>query len=116
MCLLLFLKPKAVDTREGFQGSHNESYEQLIEVTGFKPSTDDEIFKLYFENRGKSGGGEVETIERDSKTGAVRITFKDPSGKCDIMAIKSCKNNQYKTTSLGMEAKRKPLPGPASGI
>ncbi|XP_071792697.1 uncharacterized protein [Asterias amurensis] len=79
---------KAVDTREGFQGSHNESYEQLIEVTGFKPSTGDEVLGLYFENRGKSGGGEIETIERDPKTGAVRITFKDPSVAAKVEGMK----------------------------
>ena len=58
-----------------------EEDEQLIEVTGFKWLHDMEVLKLYFENPRKSGGSEIETIERDSKTGAVRITFKDPSGK-----------------------------------
>ncbi|XP_033633033.1 uncharacterized protein LOC117294641 [Asterias rubens] len=101
---------KAVDTREGFQGSHNESYEQLIEVTGFKPSTDDEIFKLYFENRGKSGGGEVETIERDSKTGAVRITFKDPSVAVEVERRKHKLVGATLKIKLITKKKRRPLP------
>ncbi|XP_071792696.1 uncharacterized protein [Asterias amurensis] len=101
---------KAVDTREGFQGSHNESYEQLIEVTGFKPSTDDEIFKLYFENRGKSGGGEIETIERDSKTGAVRITFKDPSVAATVEGRKHKLAGANLNVKLITKKKRRPLP------
>ena len=50
-------------------------------MTGFKPSAEDEAIGLYFENGRKSGGGEIETMERDSKTGAVKITFKDQSSK-----------------------------------
>ena len=62
------------------ESDHQEDVEQLIEVTGFKQSTDDEAIGLYFENGRKSGGGEIEKTERDSKTGAIRITFKDQSG------------------------------------
>ena len=39
------------------------------------------MLRLYFENPRKSGGAEIKTLEKDSKTGAIRITFKDPSGK-----------------------------------
>ena len=49
-------------------------------MTGVKRSTDTELLKLYFENPSKSGGGEIEAFERESKTGAISITFKDQSG------------------------------------
>ena len=58
-----------------------EEDEQLIEVTGYKKTQDIGVLKLYFENPLRSGGGEIETIGRDPKTGAVRITFKNPLGK-----------------------------------
>ena len=64
------------------QTDHDEEYDQLIEVTGFKPSTESAVLKLHFENNRKSGGGEIKTLKKDSKTGAVRITFKDQSGEC----------------------------------
>ena len=49
---------------------------KVLEVTGFKSTTDDEMLRLYFENPRKSGGAEIKTLEKDSKTGAIRITFK----------------------------------------
>ena len=72
------------------QTDHDEEYDQLIEVTGFKPSTESAVLKLHFENNRKSGGGEIKTLKKDSKTGAVRITFKDQSGECCL--IKSHKS------------------------
>ena len=54
--------------------------EQLIVVTGLNHSTDIGVLKLYFENPSKSGGGEIEAFERESKTGVISITFKDQSG------------------------------------
>ncbi len=57
-----------------------EEDEEMIEVTGLKQSIDYDFLKLYFESKRKSGGGEIETMKRDSKSGAISITFKVPSG------------------------------------
>ena len=47
-----------------------------------KPLKDEEIdsIKLYFENKRKSGGGEIETILYDENKKAVYITFKKEGG------------------------------------
>ena len=52
----------------------------MVEVTDFKSSTPDEMLRMYFENRRKSGGGDIKTWERDAETGAViRFTYEDQS-------------------------------------
>ncbi|XP_071793130.1 uncharacterized protein [Asterias amurensis] len=99
-----------VDTQEGFQGKLTEDYEQLIEVTGFKPSAEDEAIGLYFENSRKSGGGEIETMERDSKTGAVRITFKDQSVAVEVERKKHQLAGAILDVKLITKKKRRPLP------
>ncbi|XP_033632996.1 uncharacterized protein LOC117294612 isoform X2 [Asterias rubens] len=101
---------KDVDTQEGFQGKLTEDYEQLIEVTGFKPSAEDEAIGLYFENGRKSGGGEIETMERDSKTGAVKITFKDQSIAVEVERKKHKLAGAILDVKLITKKKRRPLP------
>ncbi|XP_033632997.1 protein mono-ADP-ribosyltransferase PARP14-like isoform X3 [Asterias rubens] len=101
---------KVADAQEMPESDHQEDVEQLIEVTGFKPSTGDEVLGLYFENRGKSGGGEIEMLERDPKTGAVRITFKNQSVAVEVEKRKhklACANLNVK---LITKKKRRPLP------
>ena len=53
----------------------------MVEVKDFKLSTSEEMLRMYFENHRKSGGGDIKTWDLDSKAGAVRLTYDDPSGK-----------------------------------
>ncbi|XP_071793811.1 protein mono-ADP-ribosyltransferase PARP14-like isoform X2 [Asterias amurensis] len=87
-----------------------EEDEQLIEVTGFKQSTDDEAIGLYFENGRKSGGGEIETIERDSKTGVIRITFKDQSVTSKVAGRTHKVSGVALNVKLITKKKHRPLP------
>ena len=57
--------------------------ELVVEVTDFKPSTSEEMLRMYFENRRKSGGGDIKTWERDAKTGAfIKFTYEDQTCTC----------------------------------
>ncbi|XP_071793814.1 uncharacterized protein [Asterias amurensis] len=84
--------------------------EQLIVVTGMKQSTDLELLKLYFESPRKSGGGEIETVERESKTGAIIITFKDPSVTSIVAGRKHKLSGAALNVKLITKKKRRPLP------
>ncbi|XP_071793808.1 protein mono-ADP-ribosyltransferase PARP14-like isoform X2 [Asterias amurensis] len=100
---------KVVDTQM-LQNDHDEEYDQLIEVTGFKPSTESDVLKLHFENRRKSGGGEIKTMKKDSKTGAVRITFKDQSVAVDVEKRRHKINGAKLKVKLITKKIHRPLP------
>ena len=51
-----------------------------IEIRGFNPATSDETIESFFENKRRSGGGEIKRIRVDRTNGVVRITYYDPGG------------------------------------
>ena len=53
---------------------------RMIIVKGINEDIDTEVLEMYFESKKKSGGGEIEHLERKSNTIAV-ITFKEVEGK-----------------------------------
>ena len=52
----------------------------MIAVSGFKPSTDEEMLTMYFENTRKSGGGDIKEIDVNADKQQATITFVDDSG------------------------------------
>ncbi|XP_022091702.1 uncharacterized protein LOC110979878 [Acanthaster planci] len=87
-----------------------EEDELVIEVTGFKPATSDDMLRLYFENPRKSGGGDVKIWERNTKDATITVTFEDPSVISKVIA------RQHKvggaTLSVRQVVKKKPRPRP----
>src|SRR6218665_112844 len=51
-----------------------------IEVSGIPETTSEEFLKMYFENKKRSGGGDIKTMTYDKLEGVATITFSDPSG------------------------------------
>ena len=49
-------------------------------ISGILPSTTNDELELYFESHKKSGGGDIELVERVNEESAI-ITFEDSSGK-----------------------------------
>ncbi|XP_022091672.1 poly [ADP-ribose] polymerase 14-like [Acanthaster planci] len=93
------------------QQVEEEQEEKFVEVTGFSPSSE-EMLKMHFENSRRSGGGEIETWEHDVKTGAIRLTYQDPSLVSKVIA------KQHKvggaTLSVRLVVKKKPRPRPVN--
>ncbi|XP_071793818.1 uncharacterized protein [Asterias amurensis] len=103
------------DTSESASSEENlpdkpEEDERLIEVTGLKHSTPIETLNLYFENPHKSGGGEIETFEREPKTGVISITFKDQSVTPIVAGKKHTLSGATLNVKLVTKKKRRPLP------
>ncbi|XP_038046790.1 protein mono-ADP-ribosyltransferase PARP14-like [Patiria miniata] len=100
-----------LDTEEEKQDDQSGEEEgvQLVEVTGFKPTTSEEMLQMYFESR-KSKGGEIETWEMDAKTGAIRIEYSDPS----VARAVTGKTHKLEGVNLTVSliVKRKPRPRP----
>ena len=55
-----------------------------IQVTGLRVESSDDTIELYFENERKSGGKDVETVQRKWKDEAL-VFFEDPSSKKSII-------------------------------
>ncbi|XP_022096545.1 poly [ADP-ribose] polymerase 14-like isoform X2 [Acanthaster planci] len=87
-----------------------EEVEKLVEVTDFKPTTSEEMLRLYFENPRKSRGGDIEAWEKDIKSGAIRIKYSDPS------VAKAVTERAHKVErcnlSVRLIVKKKPRPRP----
>ena len=56
----------------------NITFYRSIVVTNFSMSTTPDVLKLYFENKKRSNGGEVESV--DSLLNEVYIVFKNAEG------------------------------------
>ncbi|XP_038046789.1 protein mono-ADP-ribosyltransferase PARP14-like, partial [Patiria miniata] len=96
-------------TSEDDQGEEDEGV-HLVEVTGFKSTTSEEMLRLYFESPRKSKGGEIETWEMDTKTGTIGIKYSDPS-VARAVTERTHKLEGVQLT-LRLIVKRKPRPRP----
>ena len=56
---------------------HESCRPRAIRVQGIRKATSKEFLQLFFENRRKSGGGDVEHVDYDDREGIAVITFKD---------------------------------------
>ena len=59
----------------------DEEMGKTIKVAGLAANTTEDSVLNYFENKRRSGGGEVETVELRSDTGVAFVTFNDVDGK-----------------------------------
>ncbi|XP_038071235.1 uncharacterized protein LOC119740106 [Patiria miniata] len=98
------------DPEDHSSDSEGEDDEPVVEVTEFKPSTSDEMLRLYFETPRKSGGGDLKTFDHDPKTGAIILTFENPSVAHSVVA----RSHRVDGTSLSVRqiVKKKPRPCP----
>ena len=55
--------------------------EKTIKITGLAAKTTKDSLLNYFENKRRSGGGEVESVDFRSDTGVAFVTFVDVNGK-----------------------------------
>jgi len=53
-----------------------------VRVTRFADSTTEESLRFYFENKQKSGGGEIAKVERHFEDDAFIVTFRHKEGQC----------------------------------
>ena len=58
-----------------------EEKSKTIKVAGLPTSTTKDSIWNYFENKRRSGGGEVETVDMKLEAGVAFVTFKDIDGK-----------------------------------
>jgi hypothetical protein len=65
---------------ETVNSSEEEEVGGALRVTKLPPGTSEEQITLFFENRKKSGGGEVEKVEYDEAAGSAVVWFKDADG------------------------------------
>ena len=69
---------------------HNDGVSQesrTIEVTGISAKTTKEAILNFFENKKRSGGGEVESVDHDSDQGTAVITFTTAESKSRYTVI-----------------------------
>ena len=59
----------------------NKDVEKTIKITGLAPKTTKDSIWNYFENKRRSGGGEVESLDFQSDTGVAFVTFVNVDGK-----------------------------------
>lgn len=60
--------------------SVDDPEERTLEVLALPPSVDEELLSLYFENKRRSGGGVLASLER--RGDCVVLVFEEASGKC----------------------------------
>ena len=74
------LNEATLDASFEMRGRKDEN-SKTIKVTGLPASTTKDSILNYFENKRRSGGGEVETVDLNLKAGVAFVTFKDFGGK-----------------------------------
>ncbi|XP_038071240.1 protein mono-ADP-ribosyltransferase PARP14-like [Patiria miniata] len=101
---------KVHDSEDDSSDSECEDDEPVVEVTDFKPSTSDEMLRLYFETPRKSGGGDLKTFEYNPKTEAIILTFENPSVAHSVVA----RSHRVDGASLSVRqiVRKKPRPRP----
>ena len=53
---------------------------RTIVVRGFNPSTTDGMLTLFFKNKRRSGGGQIEVIDIDRENNVLNVTYVQPEG------------------------------------
>ena len=74
------LNEATLDVSFEMRGRRDENT-KTIEVAGLLGSMTKDSILNYFENKRRSGGGEVETVDLRHKDGVAFVTFKDVGGK-----------------------------------
>ena len=74
------LNEATLDVSFDMRGRRDEN-SKTIEVAGLPASATKYSILNYFENKRRSGGGEVETVDLRLEAGVAFVTFKDIGGK-----------------------------------
>lgn len=74
------LNEATLDVSLEMRGRMDEN-SKTIEVSGLPASMTKDSIWNYFENKRRSGGGEVETVDLKLEAGVAFVTFKDIGGK-----------------------------------
>jgi hypothetical protein len=73
--------PKPAASSTSVSAVENEQDLKTVSVKGLDiNTTSDDTLYNYFENKKRSGGGDVEDIRRDKKTGTFYVTFEECAG------------------------------------
>jgi len=59
---------------------------KTIEVCGIKASTTGDTIVMFFQSKRRSGGDNVETMQRNTDHNVAHVTFKEPQGQCCSVA------------------------------
>ena len=84
--ILTFKQPtkdhNAMDTHDSIpvQEEEQKASNDVI-VIGIPPTVTDEEIEMLFENKGKTGGGDVSSVKLDRTSGIAVVTFEDTAGK-----------------------------------
>ena len=54
--------------------------DHTLHVRGFSATTSDETIESFFENKRRSGGGDIKNIKIDRANEVIFITYCDPTG------------------------------------
>ena len=73
--------PKSAHLEQQNVSSGADTAPRRIVVRGFGSSIDEDILSMYFENKRKSGGGDIECIEMDPSNNSATIAFCNSSGQ-----------------------------------
>ena len=73
-----------------------------ILVQGIPESVSTDLLELFFENKKRSSGGDIDHIQYEAGTGEAVITFKEPEGLIqfcsELFMLKCCIHNMYINT------------------
>ena len=71
-----------------YEGLDRESCQpKAVKVSGFSSQTSKDFLTIFFENRHRSGGGDIEHLEYDDSDGIAVITFDEADSKFSYQAI-----------------------------
>ena len=78
-------RPPQDESGESSEEEHEEA--GAIKVTKLPPGTSEEAITLFFENRKKSGGGDVEKVEYDEANHSAVVWFTEAEGMDLLISI-----------------------------
>ena len=71
-----------------YEGLDRESCQpKAVKVSGISSETSKDFLTIFFENRHRSGGGDIEHVEFDDNDGTAVITFEEADSKFSYQAI-----------------------------
>ena len=74
----------AMDTESAPMPEEEQKASNDVIVIGIPPTVNDEEMEMLFENKGKTGGGDVSGVKLDRASGVAVVTFEDTAGENPI--------------------------------
>ncbi|XP_052771711.1 protein mono-ADP-ribosyltransferase PARP14-like [Mya arenaria] len=79
-----YTEPSAAGGSE--DNATDQNFYNSVEVTGFTEAVTDDTLRDYFENKRKSGGGDIVDVQVDREEGVAHITFKHDSDAKEVVS------------------------------